>query len=117
MPAFLLALVALTGCALGAAAPPPGDAARIDVTRHADRYDLVGVYTGPVSDGLAYSLEVMREGSGGRSRSSQGGAVRGDTLSSSSVNVAPGDRVEATLVVRDGDEVVAEARIDEVVGG
>ena len=112
----LLALLALTGCAIGASTAPAPGAAHIEVDRQPDRYELAGLYTGPVTDGLTYKLEVTRDGARGRSRSSQGGAVRGDTLSTSTVNVSDGDHIVAHLTVRDGERIVAEDRLDEVVG-
>ena len=118
MPLFVQALsvLALVGCALSAPAAPLAEA-RIDVDRQPDRYELVGMYSGPTVDGLTYRLEVTREGRSGRSRSAQSGEVRGDTLSKSSVNVSTGDRIRALLTVHDGARVVAEDRLDEVVGG
>lgn len=112
----LLAVLALAGCALSApSAPPPQSDARIEVDRQPDRYELTGVYDGPVTDGLTYRLEVTREGQSGRSRSAQSGEVRGDTLSTSSVNVSAGDRITAQLTVLEGDRVIADDLLDEVV--
>jgi hypothetical protein len=110
----------LAGC-IGLAASPSGgtpDAeARIDVDRQDGQYHFTALYTGPLTDGLTYQLEVVREGASGRSRSSQGGAVRGDTLSTSVVNVTPGDRVTARLTLREGQTVTAEDVVDETVEG
>lgn len=114
-----LVALALAGC-VGLAAQPPADApdgeAQIRVDRPPGRYEITAVYDGPPRDGLTYELEVVREGAAGRSRSAQGGAVRGDTLSTSVVSVAPGDRVTARLTVREGASVKAEAVLDETVG-
>ena len=115
-----LAALALAGC-VGLAATPPADApdgeARIRVDRPPGRYEFTAVYDGPHRDGLTYELAVVREGAAGRSRSSQGGAVRSDALSTSVVNVAPGDRVTARLTVNDGERIVAEDDVTEIVGG
>ncbi|MEO0558984.1 MAG: curli-like amyloid fiber formation chaperone CsgH [Bacteroidota bacterium] len=113
----LLTLLLLAGCALNATPPEPvsPSSARIEVDRQPDRYELTGVYTGPVTEDLTYRLEVTREGQSGRSRSSQGGAVLSDTLSTSTVNVSDGDRVTARLTILDRERVIAEDRLDEVV--
>ncbi|GAB5536979.1 MAG: hypothetical protein Rubg2KO_32280 [Rubricoccaceae bacterium] len=113
----LLTILVIAGCALSApsATPSPSNA-RIEVDRQPDRYELVGVYSGTVTDGLTYRLEVTREGQSGRSRSSQGGVVQSDTLSTSTVNVSDGDHITARLTILDGDRVVAEDLLDEVVG-
>lgn len=111
----VLSLLALAGCALSAPAASSVEA-RIEVDRQPDRYELVGIYTGPRRDGLQYRLEVTRESPSGRSRSAQSGEVRGDTLSQSSVNVSAGDHVTAHLTILEGSHVIAEALLDEVVG-
>lgn len=113
-----LGLLALTGCVglASTAGPAPTDGeARIEIDRQPDRYRISALYDGPARDGLTYRLEVEREGQGGRSRSSQGGAVHGDTLATSAVNVAPGDRLLVRLTINDGETVVAADSVDETV--
>ena len=113
---LLVAILALAGCALSApSATPPSDA-RIEVDRQPGHYELVGTYSGPVVDGLTYRLVVTREGRSGRSQSSQGGLVQGDTLSMSSVNVSSGDHITARLTILDDNREIAEDVLDEVVG-
>jgi len=112
----LLTVLALAGCALSAPSAISNGDARIEVDRQPDRYELVGTYSGTVVDGLTYRLEVTREGQSGRSRSSQGGDVHSRTLSTSTVNVSVGDHIVARLTVLDGDRVVGEDLLDEVVG-
>src|SRR5690606_11513934 len=110
-----LALASCVGLAAQSRTDAPDGGARIEVDRQPDRYHVTALYDGPVSEGLTYRLEVLREGASGRSRSSQGGAVRDDTLSTLTVNTAPGDRVTARLTVHDGAAVTAEAEVDETV--
>ncbi len=93
--------------------------ARIAVER-GDTYSVSALFDGDASEALTYRLEVIREGTAGRSRSAQGGAFesaagRTDTLSTVRVSAAPGDRFEAHLLVSRGDVTISETRVDETV--
>lgn len=108
---------ALAALLAGLAAPTAGeDAVRLEIDRQPGRYRIAAVYDGAVHDGLEYRLQVVREGSAGRSRTAQSGVVRGDTLSAVSVGVAAGDRVVARVTVRGAGGVKSEAVLDETVG-
>ena len=120
---LLLAAVVACGCAAVAPGVPPaatdGDA-RIDVER-GDPIIVRALFDGASAGDLTYRLEVLREGTAGRSQSSQGGtfstaAGRTDTLSTVQVSAGPGDRLEARLVVQRGDVTVSETRFEETVG-
>lgn len=117
---LLAALVASGGLAAAAAAPVgPSGQARIDVDR-GETYFVRALFNGATDEALAYRLVVVREGAGGRSSTSQGGAFRSaagrvDTLSSVRVSAAPGDTFRATLVVTRGAEPVSETSVDETV--
>ncbi|MEM1115458.1 MAG: curli-like amyloid fiber formation chaperone CsgH [Bacteroidota bacterium] len=88
-----------------------GDA-RLVVERSPGEVRVTGVYDGPARDGLTYRLTVEKEGASGRSRSAQSGAVRGDTLSTSAVAVAPGDRLVVELRIEEGARLVAADALD-----
>jgi hypothetical protein len=112
---YVLGALGMAGCVGLAAAPASGPQARVLVDRQPGRYHYTALYEGDVRDGLAYQFEVVREGASGRSKSSQGGAVQGDTLSSSAVSVNPGDRVTVRLTVTDAGQIVAHYAAEEVV--
>ena len=127
MTATLLIFAALAASGGLAAAPAaeapaaPGGQARIDVDR-GETYLVRALFDGAADEALAYRLVVVREGAGGRSSTSQGGAFRSaagrvDTLSSVRVSAAPGDTFRVTLVVTRGAEPVSETSLDETVGG
>lgn len=118
---LLLAAVVAGGCmaVAPAGAPASEGQARITVER-GDTYSVSALFDGDASEALTYRLEVVREGTAGRSKSAQGGAFesaagRTDTLSTVRVSAGPGDRFEAHLVVSRGDIVVSETHIEETV--
>ena len=121
MTQLLLFLAAIAGCAAVAPTPPRASdgQARLAIER-GETYAVSALFDGAAAGELTYRLEVVRVGAAGRSQSSQGGAFeaaagRTDTLSTVRVSAAPGDRFEARLVVRRGDEVVDEAHVEETV--
>ncbi len=93
--------------------------ARIEIERGSTTV-VRALFDGASSEALTYRLEVVREGTAGRSQSAQGGefesaADRTDTLSTVRVSAVTGDRFKARLVVRRGDDAISETRLDETV--
>ncbi|NBB87294.1 MAG: hypothetical protein GVY12_13885 [Bacteroidetes bacterium] len=69
-----------------------------------------------------YMLEVLRDGAAGSSTSAQSGTVAAvpgqvDTLATSRVSIAEGDRLVVELTVRAGETPVATASVDCVYPG
>ena len=123
MPMFSLLLTAAVACgcavALTASGPDAPGQARIDIVR-GETTAVTALFDGATAETLTYRLEVVREGSGGRSHSTQGGAFdsapgRADTLSTVRVSTVPGDHFEARLTVQRGDVTVSEDYIEETV--
>ena len=128
---FCLLLGSLFGMIAGGASSPaqaqvPSDGpAHIAVDRDGSRFTITPTYT--LSDtatadttALRYELTVERTGAS-TSRSRQGGAFvpapgRADTLSTVRLNAEPGDRLHLHLVVRRGEQVVAERRRTDTIG-
>lgn len=72
--------------------------------------------SGPAGKMLRYKVEVLREGEGRSSNSSQAGTVRLDDygnarLATNSVSVTPSDRYEVTVRLFDADRLVAEQSV------
>jgi len=127
---FIAALLA-GGCLLGSApalgqpagpgAPAP---ARITVERDGGTFTILPTYALPdtaTADPAAHRYELTVERTGAStSRSRQEGSFtpapgRVDTLSTSRINAQPGDRLYLHLVVRRGDQIVAEAARTETI--
>lgn len=90
------------------------DVAAIRVQRDPDGVVVTGVYEGGGAGPLAYELTVRREGAAGTSATRQSGLFENEpgravTVGFVRVNARLGDRVALRLVVRRGEEVVAEA--------
>jgi hypothetical protein len=102
MPLVMLALSLL--------AAQPERSARI-ATESGEMRSLSAVVSSPDAVSGTYSLTVEKVGTSGTSRSKQGGgfaleAGAVDTVSTSRINLAPGDTLRATLVVdwADGEQ-------------
>lgn len=118
MYSTLLLAVLASGCLALASSRSAGEA-RIDVER-SDVYTVHALFDGTGPEALTYRIEILREGASGQSRTSQSGAFesaagRTDTLSTSQVNVSPGDRFEARLVVSRGNAVLDSVTVTERV--
>ena len=119
LSSIVLAASALAATLPGSGLPGPSGEARIAVDR-GDAYDVRALFDGTATEALQYRLEVVREGTAGRSSSTQGGAFetaagRTDTLSTVRVSAAPGDTFRAHLVVTRDGVTVGEATVVEVV--
>jgi len=108
-------LVRLLVGLLALPADPPGRA-RILVREEAGQWSIHAVFDNSDTPAgtLQYRLEVRKSGASGTSETSQSGEFetvpgREDTLAVSSLNVGEGDRIDARLVVMDGDRSVDEA--------
>jgi hypothetical protein len=71
---------------------------------------------GPAGASLRYEIQTVREGSGGRSNSSQSGSVRlgqdgAAKLASTSVSVTPQDRYRVQVKLLERGRVVAEEEV------
>lgn len=128
--AFLLSLF-LCGFLVGGAQPSaaqsttvPPSPADISVERDGSLLTIIPTYALPdtaIADttALQYRFTVERTG-GSTSRSRQGGTFtpapgRVTPLSTSRLNVQPGDRLRLHLIVRRHDEVVAEVTRTETI--
>ena len=136
----LAGLAGLTACAVapGADAPSPPAAAQTGAPSSAmdplatiaverppagsDRFTFTAQYEGPAADTLHYRLTALRVGQAGRSQTAQRGVFAAATgarqaLSTLQVNAGPGDRIEASLTISQGGEVIAEDRFEETIPG
>jgi len=122
----LLAVVGV-GLAMGPtggsdSSPRDGAGAMIQTERMGDRLRVRGVFVndGVGAETLRYELSVRRTGAAGTSRSSQSGTFetapgRTDTLSTTQVNVQPGDEIDLKLIVRRQTTQIDSARLQRAI--
>jgi hypothetical protein len=105
------ALSAMAAAGMGVGSAEASDAlAWIDVAQDDGLTRLSAMAAGP--DGAAYRFVVETEGRAGRSRTAQGGAIRGDgtrPVADVSVRIDDGARWRADLTVTRGGEEIARA--------
>jgi hypothetical protein len=123
--AVLLGFAPMIGPSLCSAQTPPVPTPQITVEREGSLLTVRPTYTLPDTAGadttaLRYELTVERTGAS-TSSSRQGGAFtptpgRPDTLSTVRLNAVSGDRLTVHLVVRRGEQVIAERTRTEQIG-